>query len=67
MDAVEAMGNLTPDKDGMIRGRAADGTPIKAKIGGISAARRLRQELEKKALEESIKKKKGRRRHRRGN
>lgn len=27
-----------PDKDGMVRGRAADGTPIKGKVGGVSYA-----------------------------
>lgn len=38
------------DKDGLVRGRAADGTPIRAKIGGKSLARQLmEQEAAKKA------------------
>ena len=32
---------VKPDKDGFAKGRAADGTPIKAKIGGKSLAQRI--------------------------
>ena len=37
---------LEPDEDGFVKGRAEDGTPIKAKIrvGGKSLARRLMEE-----------------------
>lgn len=37
---------LMPDADGFLRGRAEDGTPIKAKVrvGGKSLARRLMEE-----------------------
>lgn len=57
---------LKPDSDGFVKGRAADGTPIKARIGGQSKAARLRAEAEaaKKAEAESAKKR--RRRRRRG-
>lgn len=45
---------LEPDKDGFVKGRAEDGTPIKAKIrvGGKSLARRLMEEEEAKAKAE---------------
>lgn len=60
---------LIADKDGYIKGRAKDGTPIKAKIGGKSLASRLREEAEKKrkdiAAEQLPNKRK--RRKRRGN
>lgn len=48
MDAASARGALEPDGDGMIRGRAADGTSILGRIGGKSVARRL---MEKQAEE----------------
>ena len=37
------------DKDGMVRGRAADGTPIKGRVGGKSLARQLMEAEQKKA------------------
>jgi hypothetical protein len=39
MDATQSMKLTNPD--GTIKGRAADGTPIKARIGGTSVASRL--------------------------
>ena len=35
--------SLTPDADGRVKGRAADGTPIRAKIGGKSLAKQIRE------------------------
>jgi len=46
---VKALGGLAkikPDKDGFIRGRAADGTPIKGRIRGKSLARELMEKAE---------------------
>lgn len=52
VNATMAASELKPDQDGFVRGRAADGTPIKAKIGGKSLARRLMEaEEERKRLE----------------
>ncbi len=64
MEPMKAVGSITPDKDGMIRGIAADGTPMKARIGGKSKARQLMEEHAKKVTEEAAarKKKRGRRR-----
>ncbi len=36
-----AASEVQPDEDGMVKGRAADGTAIKARIGGKSVARQL--------------------------
>ena len=47
------------DKDGLVAGRAADGTPIKGRIGGKSVARQLMER-------EAAKQKQGRKRRRRG-
>lgn len=52
---------VKPDTDGLIRGRAEDGTPIRGRVQGISKARQLM--LEQMEQEQ---KKKGRRK-RRGN
>lgn len=45
---------LQPDADGFVKGRAEDGTPIKAKlrVGGKSLARRMMEEAEAKAKAE---------------
>jgi hypothetical protein len=51
-EPVAVVGKLKPDKDGLYRGRAADGTPIKGTIGGgKSLARRLMEEEERKRKE----------------
>lgn len=43
--------------DGMMKGRAADGTAIQGRVGGESLASRVRREMEeKKAAEEANKK-----------
>ena len=55
MESLAAIGTVKPDKDGLIRGRAKDGTPILGRIGGESKARRLMRE-------EEAKQRKGRRR-----
>lgn len=34
---------VKPDADGLAKGRAADGTPIRAKIGGQSLAKQIRE------------------------
>lgn len=52
---------VQPDKDGMIRGRAADGTPIKGRIRGKSVARQLIEEAEARKEKEKRKKAKGKR------
>lgn len=52
MPVLAAAAGLSTDEEGYIKGRAADGTPMKAKIGGKSLARRLmEQEAERKRLE----------------
>jgi hypothetical protein len=55
-------GLVTPDRDGYIKGRAEDGTPIKAKMSGKSLARMIREEQEEKARKEKRKEKRKRRR-----
>lgn len=35
------------DEDGLVRGRAADGTPMRARVGGKSKAQMIREEMEK--------------------
>ena len=47
------------DSDGFIKGRAADGTPIKGRIMGKSLARQMMEEQEKKKQEKQ-KKRRGR-------
>jgi hypothetical protein len=42
------------DKGGMIKGRAADGTPIAAKIGGKSLARRLMEAAAEREAKERV-------------
>lgn len=57
---------LAAESDGTIRGRAADGTPIKGKIRGKSLARQLMEEQQKieeqKKRQEERKKRRDRRR-----
>jgi len=49
------------DKSGMIKGRAADGTPIAAKIGGKSLARRMMEaKAEREAKEKATTKRRKR-------
>ena len=61
MDPLQAA-TLSKDDDGMIKGRAADGTPIKARIAGKSLAKQMMEKAEQKKKESQQKKK--RRRHR---
>ncbi len=58
----EAVSSLTPDKDGLFKGRTADGKVIRAAIGGKSLARRLMEEEEGKKQEAARKKSKKRKR-----
>jgi hypothetical protein len=62
MTGLDALSTLKPDEDGMFKGRATDGTPMKAKIGGKSLARRLMEQQEKE--EEEKERKEARRRRR---
>ena len=47
--ALGALGAVKTDKKGFVKGRAADGSPIKGKITGKSLARRMAEEAEKKS------------------
>lgn len=58
MASGDVTGTLKPDRKGYVRGRAADGTPIKAKIRGKSLARELMEQQEKK-LRKQKKRRKG--------
>lgn len=58
MGSDVAAGSIKADKDGFIKGRAADGTPIKAKIGGKSLARRMLEEHQEKENKRRAKQKK---------
>ena len=40
---VQKVSALKPDADGRVAGRAADGTPIRAKVGGKSLAKQIRE------------------------
>jgi len=58
---LEAVGSLSPDENGLVKGRAADGTPFKARLGGKSVARQLMErEAAKRAAELAGKKKRRR-------
>ncbi len=48
MESMAVASMIKADKDGLIKGRAADGTPIKARIGGKSLARQMLEEQQKK-------------------
>lgn len=48
------------DKEGGIRGRAADGTPMKARIGGVSKARQLMMKAEERRRQEATERKRER-------
>lgn len=48
METLVAAGSLKADEDGLIKGRAEDGTPIKGRIKGKSVARQLMEEEAKK-------------------
>ena len=55
------------DKDGVIKGRAADGTPITGRIAGKSKARQMIEKLEAERQEKSkAEQPKPKRRRRRG-
>jgi len=55
------------DEDGIVAGRAMDGTPIKGRIAGKSLARQLMEQAQaQKKAEEETKSKRGKRRKRRG-
>ena len=43
--------SVKPDKDGMARGRAADGTPIRLRVGGKSLAQQVREREAAKVTE----------------
>lgn len=58
---------IKPDSDGMVKGRTADGKPMKAKILGKSLATRLREEREEKEKKQARKAARMERRKRRGN
>lgn len=45
-------GVVIADKDGLIKGRSADGTEIKGKVLGKSKAARIREEAEARRLKE---------------
>lgn len=45
------------DKDGFVKGRAADGTPIRGKVGGKSVARKLMEAAAERKKKESKPKK----------
>lgn len=49
------------DKDGMVAGRAADGTPIKGRIAGKSLARQLMEQAQARKAKEKSEPKKSRR------
>ena len=50
--SVEVPGMLKPNKDGLIKGRAADGTVLWKKVGGKSVARQLMEAEERKKQRE---------------
>ncbi len=45
-------GAVRRDKDGMVKGRAGDGTPIRGRIAGKSKARQLMEAAEERRLKE---------------
>ena len=58
MGALEA---VATSKDGVLRGRAADGTPIKGRVTGKSLARRLAEEAKQKTAKEDRRSRRDRR------
>lgn len=54
MDRTTAISTLQPDEDGLIKGRSADGTPIRGRIRGKSLARQLMEEAEERKLLEGM-------------
>jgi len=52
MEPLAAAGMIKPDEDGMVKGRAADGTPIRGRIRGKSKARELMELEERKQRKE---------------
>ena len=52
---------LLADKDGFVKGRSADGTPMKAVIGGESVVKRLKREAKERKDQEQKKTRAGRR------
>lgn len=65
--APAAVTGIVQEKDGMIRGRAADGTPIMGRVQGKSKARMLMEAAEAKKLKEFEKKGRKRGKKKRGN
>ena len=47
MESLAVAGAIKPDGEGLIRGRAADGTEIRGRIRGKSKARELMEKLKK--------------------
>ncbi len=52
-------GTLKKGKDGKVAGRAADGTPIRGRVGGKSVVRQLMEKEEKRKRREKNRKRKG--------
>jgi len=65
MKSLGTFAGLKRDEEGFVKGRDADGNPIKAKIYGKSLARRLKEEAEEKARQEALKKMKESRKRKR--
>ena len=57
---LNAIGSIKPDKDGFIKGRAADGTLIKGRIRGKSLAREMMEKAEEERKKLKAKKKRNR-------
>ena len=61
-----SVGEVKRAEDGTIKGRAADGSPIRGRVTGKSLARRLmEEEAEKKRVEEQKRERRERRRRKR--
>lgn len=67
MEPLAIAGNLGVDEDGLIKGRAEDGTPIKGRIKGKSVARQLMEKEAAKNREKTTGQKRRERRRRKKN
>jgi len=63
-EGKSALGVLKPDENGYVKGRDAQGNPIKGRMGGKSLARQLMEQKQARKEEEVRKKKRKRRRGR---
>lgn len=62
MEPGAVTGNIIrPDADGLIQGRAEDGTPIRGKVRGVSKARMLMIKQMEEQAQKDRKSRKGRR------